>query len=68
MSDQPENVVNTDDDQIKVAKTRHRSHHLVDLLVSYVSETDADLPRDEFLRLVINRIVDELIAPLPHPH
>jgi len=35
-------------------------------LVAYVSEADAGLPRDQFLRLVINRIVDDLSAPLPH--
>jgi hypothetical protein len=69
MSDQTETVV-LDDDQIRddhsrLAKTPHPSHHLVELLVAYVSEADARLPRDQFLRLVINRIVDELSAPLP---
>jgi hypothetical protein len=69
MSDQTEAVVLAEDqigdDHSRVAKTRLRSHHLVELLVAYVSEADAGLPRDQFLRLVINRIVDELSAPLP---
>jgi hypothetical protein len=64
MSDQTEAIVPSDG-HIGVAKTRHRSHQLVESLVGYVSEADADLPRDQFLRLVINRIVDELCAPLP---
>lgn len=69
MSDQIETIVLAED-QIRdnlssVAKTPHRSHHLVELLVAYVLEADAGLPRDQFLRLVINRIVDELSAPLP---
>jgi hypothetical protein len=38
---------------------------LAELLVGHVSEADANLPREQFLRLVINRIVDELSAPLP---
>jgi hypothetical protein len=65
MSDQTEAVI-LSDDHIRVAKTRHRSHHLVESLIGYVSEADANLPRDQFLRLVINRIVDELCSPLPH--
>ncbi|MGA2995249.1 hypothetical protein [Bradyrhizobium sp.] len=69
MSDQTEAVVLAEDqirdDHSRVSKARLRSHHLVELLVAYVSETDAGLPRDQFLRLVINRIVDELSAPLP---
>lgn len=65
MSDQAETVVLADD-QIRVV-AGHRAQHLVELLVGYVSEADADLPRDQFLRLVINRIVDELCAPLPRP-
>jgi hypothetical protein len=64
MSDQAEAFA---DNRIRVAETHHRTHHLVELLVSYVSEADADLPRDQFLRLVINRIVDELCSPLPRP-
>jgi hypothetical protein len=64
MSDQAEAFA---DNRIRVTETHHRTHHLVELLVSYVSEADADLPRDQFLRLVINRIVDELCSPLPRP-
>jgi hypothetical protein len=33
-------------------------------LVTYVFRDDAKLPRDQFLRLVIDRIVDDLGAPL----
>jgi hypothetical protein len=33
-------------------------------LVAYVFRDDAKLPRDQFLRLVIDRIVDDLGAPL----
>jgi hypothetical protein len=33
-------------------------------LVAYVFGDDAKLPRDQFLRLVIDRIVDDLSAPL----
>ncbi len=49
------------------AKTWLRSQpqfRLAESLLAFVSEADARLPRDEFLRLVINRIVDELSAPL----
>jgi hypothetical protein len=35
-------------------------------LIAYVSEDDSKLPRDQFLRMVLNRIVDHLSAPLPH--
>jgi hypothetical protein len=52
-------------DSARAAETWARPHHLVELLVGYVSEADASLPRDQFLRLVINRIVDDLSAPLP---
>jgi hypothetical protein len=51
------------------AKTWLRSHpeyHLAESLAAYVWEADTNLPRDQFLRLVINRIVDALSAPLPH--
>jgi hypothetical protein len=34
-------------------------------LIAYVSEDDAKLPRDQFLRMVLNRIVDHLSTPLP---
>ena len=37
---------------------------LAESLVAFVSETDVGLPRDQFLRLVVNRIVAELSAPL----
>jgi hypothetical protein len=43
----------------------HPEYRLAESLVAYVSEADANLPRDQFLRLVINRIVDALSAPLP---
>jgi hypothetical protein len=33
-------------------------------LVSYVFGDDAKLPRDQFLRLVVDRIIDNLSAPL----
>ena len=35
-------------------------------LIAYVSEDDAKLPRDQFLRIVLNRIVDYLSSRLPH--
>jgi hypothetical protein len=34
-------------------------------LIAYVSQDDAKLPRDQFLRMVLDRIVDHLSAPLP---
>jgi hypothetical protein len=43
----------------------HPEYRLAESLVAYVSEADANLPRDQFLRLLINRIVDALSAPLP---
>lgn len=67
MIDQTEAVVPAADqsgDPSRAATTWLRNH-LVELLVGYVSEADANLPRDQFLRLVINRIVDDLSAPLP---
>ena len=60
MGDQSETVVPTEE-------RRLLSQRLVELLVGYVSEADTDLPRDLFLRVVMNRIVDELCAPLPRP-
>ena len=45
--------------QTEAAKLR-----LAESLVDFVSEADSRLPRDQFLRLVINRIVDDLSAPL----
>jgi hypothetical protein len=38
---------------------------LAESLVAYVAEAGASLLHDQFLRLVINRIVDALSAPLP---
>jgi hypothetical protein len=35
-------------------------------LVSYVAPEDARLPRDQFLRKVMDRIVDDLSAPIEH--
>ena len=55
------------DDLSEAVKTWLRSHpelRLAESLVAFVSEADARLPRDQFLRLVINRIVDELSSPL----
>jgi hypothetical protein len=43
----------------------HPEYRLAESLAAYVSEADPNLPRDQFLRLVINRIVDALSAPLP---
>jgi hypothetical protein len=68
MSDQTE-TVSLGQDLIRdglspAANTPLRSLRLVESLVAFVSEADASLPRDQFLRLVINRIVDELSAPL----
>jgi hypothetical protein len=74
MSDQTETAVSAADFETRIrdvpdaAKTWLRSHpeyRLAESLVAYVSEADANLPRDQFLRLVINRIVDALSAPLP---
>jgi hypothetical protein len=74
MSDQTETAVpaanfevQIRDDLSDAAKTWLRSHpefRLAESLVAFVSEADAHLPRDQFLRLVINRIVEELSAPL----
>lgn len=55
------------DDLSDAAESWLRTHpefRLAKSLVAFVSEADARLPRDQFLRLVINRIVDELSAPL----
>jgi hypothetical protein len=74
MSDRTETAESAADLETRIrdipdaAKTRLRSHpeyRLAESLVAYVSEADANLPRDQFLRLVINRIVDALSAPLP---
>jgi len=43
----------------------HDGHRLAASLVAYVSDDDIQLTRDQFLRRVINRIVDDLSAPLP---
>lgn len=40
-------------------------HRLAASLIAYVSDDDVQLPRDQFLRRVINRIVDDLSALLP---
>jgi hypothetical protein len=73
MSDQTEtaapaaDTVLIGDDLYDAAKTWLRFHpkfRLAESLAAFVSEADARLPRDQFLRLVINRIVDELSAPL----
>ena len=74
MSDQTETVVLAADAETRIrdipdaAKTWPRSHpeyRLAESLAAYVSEADPNLPRDQFLRLVINHIVDALSAPLP---
>ena len=74
MSDQPESAVPAADFESRIrdlpdaAKSWLRSrpeYRLAELLVAHVSEADANLPREQFLRLVIDRIVDELSAPLP---
>ena len=55
------------DDLSDAAKNWLRSQpkfRLAESLAAFVSETDAGLPRDQFLRLVVNRIVAELSAPL----
>jgi hypothetical protein len=55
------------DDLSDAAKNWLRSQprfRLAESLVAFVSETDVGLPRDQFLRLVVNRIVAELSAPL----
>ena len=39
-------------------------HRLAASLVAYVSEDDMGLPRDQFLRNVIDRMVTDLISPL----
>lgn len=70
MSDQSEVVVPAEieikQDSSSTAKSWLRSGHLIELLGAYVSEADAGLPRDQFLRLVISRIVDDLSSPIPH--
>ena len=66
MSDQAETAAPADDlsDAAKTSLRSHPKYHLAESLIAFVSEADARLPRDQFLRLVINRIVDELSAPL----
>ena len=74
MSEQTETAVSAADFETQIkdvpdaAKTWLRSHpeyRLAESLVDYVAEADANLPRDQFSRLVINRIVDAPSAPLP---
>jgi plasmid stability protein len=54
--------------ELRLAAARKHSSaefRLAASLIAYVSEDDAKLPRDQFLRMVLNRIVDHLGAPLP---
>ena len=72
MSDQTETAVPAANFEVQIGedlsdaakKTSQPDFRLAESLVAFVSEADARLPRDQFLRLVINRIVDELCAPL----
>jgi hypothetical protein len=73
MSDQTETAVPAANFEVEIReedlsdaakKISHPDFRLAESLVAFVSEADAHLPRDQFLRLVINRIVDELSAPL----
>jgi hypothetical protein len=55
--------------EVRLASSRKYSGaelRLAASLIAYVSEDDSKLPRDQFLRMVLNRIVDHLCAPLPH--
>jgi hypothetical protein len=55
--------------EVRLASSRTYSGaelRLAASLIAYVSEDDSKLPRDQFLRMVLNRIVDHLSAPLPH--
>jgi hypothetical protein len=55
--------------EMRLASSRKYSSaelRLAASLIAYVSEDDSKLPRDQFLRMVLNRIVDHLSAPLPH--
>jgi hypothetical protein len=74
MSNQTESAAPAADFETRIrdipdaAKTWLRSrpeYRLAELLVAHVSEADANLPREQFLRLVLDRIVDEMSAPLP---
>jgi hypothetical protein len=56
--------------EVRLASSRKYSGaelRLAASLIAYVSEDDSKLPRDEFLRMVLNRIVDHLSAPLHSP-
>jgi hypothetical protein len=72
MSDQTETAVPAANLEVPIRedlsgdakKASRPDFRLAEQLVAFVSEADARLPRDQFLRLVINRIVDELSAPL----
>ena len=53
--------------KVRLASSRKYSSaelRLANSLVAYVFGDDAKLPRELFLRLVIDRIVDDLSAPL----
>jgi hypothetical protein len=55
--------------EVEVRLASSRKHSSAELrlavsLVAYVFGDDAKLPREQFLRLVIDRIVDALSAPL----